>query len=450
MEIIMSKQFLNILAYSVSLLFCGSSSALSNHPSNSEKITNNHADSFTSNFSYQTTKTDQRIAQGIKNEQNLRGGYLGTLVCGEDKFKVSAQVRQIPRDANNVNIVVDMRPYPSDEPPSEKNTVIWKGAFDPVNLNMTLALQGRPIALGPMVIIGHFDPDLLHFTTDQGMPCSLSLHSANTPIIAFPEPSPAKPSPNPAQSPSSNPIQSPSPNPTTKPSNPNPEQAQENWYSGGWQGQITQTQPGASVYNAVFSLKTAKVGEVFGTSNYVEINCGGELTLLSMTDKSLEFQERLIYGIGRCRSGVKKMLTLIAPTSLSYAISSGQNAIATATLKRADNSELKRYAGRWRGRISQGGSSGYTGIFVFNPGNVGDRFGESEYTELGCGGDLILLSVSAKALEFQENITYGGGCISGIRKTVTFTSPNELKYSLSPNQGYSSSAILTRNRSPRP
>jgi hypothetical protein len=87
---------------------------------------------------------------------------------------------------------------------------------------------------------------------------------------------------------------------------PTPQQ-NETWFVGGWRGRITQTNYGS--YDGVFSFRAASVGQIFGTSTYVELKCGGELTLLSVSETTLEFQERLTYGSGGCISGVKKTLT---------------------------------------------------------------------------------------------------------------------------------------------
>ena len=218
-------------------------------------------------------------------------------------------------------------------------------------------------------------------------------------------------------------------------------QTQQTWFVGGWRGTITQARFGT--YDGVFSLQSASVGEVFGSSSYIELGCGGKLTLLRVSDTSLEFQEELTYGLSRCISGVKKMLTHVSDSSLGYATSPGQSGTATATLSQASNAALPAYLGNWRGRITQGASLGYTGVFSFTQGNVGDRFGTSRYIELGCGGVLTLLSVTATNMKFQEQITYGGGCITGVRKTITFVSPNILDYAISPNQRHVATVRLT-------
>jgi hypothetical protein len=221
-----------------------------------------------------------------------------------------------------------------------------------------------------------------------------------------------------------------------------PLQQSQTWFVGSWSGRITQ--PGAGSYDGVFSLKPASVGEVFGTSSYVELACGGYLTLLSVSETTLEFQETLTYGLSRCISGLKKTLTIRPDMSLDYAISPGQRVTATAVLAPASNDALPAYVGTWRGVITQGSAQRYTGIFTFRQGNVGDRLGTSYYVELGCGGELTLLSVTPTSLEFQEQITFGRGCGSGYRKTLTFVSSNTLNYSISPNQGFSATAQLNR------
>jgi hypothetical protein len=221
-----------------------------------------------------------------------------------------------------------------------------------------------------------------------------------------------------------------------------PIQQNQTWFVGGWRGRITQ--PGAGSYDGVFSLKSASIGEVFGTSSYVELACGGYLTLLSASETTLEFQETLTYGLSRCINGVKKILTVRPDMLLDYEIAPNQFGTATAILTPASNDALPAYLGTWRGVITQGGAQRYAGIFTFRAGNVGDRLGTSYYVELGCGGELTLLSVTATSLEIQEQITFGRGCGSGYRKTLTFVSSNALDYSIVPGQGFSATARLNR------
>jgi hypothetical protein len=205
------------------------------------------------------------------------------------------------------------------------------------------------------------------------------------------------------------------------------QQTTQTWFVGGWRGTITQ--PSARIYDGVFSLKSANLGEVFGTSSYVELDCGGTLTLLSVTETTLEFQEKLTYGTSRCIDGLKKTLTLRPDMSLDYAISPNQGVTATAILAKASNAALSQYIGVWRGVILPERASPYSIIFRFNAGHVGDRFGTSYYPELGCGGILTLLSVTATSLMVQEQITFGAGCGSSYQKEVTFVSSSALDYS---------------------
>lgn len=220
-------------------------------------------------------------------------------------------------------------------------------------------------------------------------------------------------------------------------------QSVQQWFMGSWRGRITQTNGGT--YDGVFSFINDEVGGVFGTSVYVELQCGGDLTLLSVDETTLEFQEAITYGFSRCVSGLRKTIGLISNDTISYTISAGQGYVANATLKRVLTEELTQYTGNWRGRISQASCCTYDGIFSFNEVNIGEVFGTSAYVELNCGGQFRLLSADAVSLEVQEIITYGlSRCASGLRKTITFSSTTALEYKISSGQNISATAMLNK------
>ena len=178
---------------------------------------------------------------------------------------------------------------------------------------------------------------------------------------------------------------------------------------------------------------------------YVELKCGGDLTLLSITETEIEFQESIIYGRSGCVSGLRKTITLSATGTISYSISPGQGYSADAVLSRVVAQGLSQYIGNWRGEIVQVDCCSYNGIFSFNAANVGEVFGASSYIQLNCGGELKLLSTDETSLEFQELITYGGSnCVNGLRKTITFLSNHSVNYEISSGQNISATALLGR------
>lgn len=175
----MFKKSINIFTLSTSLLIFWNNSALSNIPNNSPEFTDNYLYFATKKLKYQNKNPNSIIAQGIANNINISGSWTGNFTCGETNFPISVTFRQVPRDANNINILADIEP----NPPTGKDIKTFKGAFDPKTLNMTLAkLLGNQI----WTIAGHFDPNLQNFITDRAVPCSLALNSSNSPSHTTP------------------------------------------------------------------------------------------------------------------------------------------------------------------------------------------------------------------------------------------------------------------------
>ncbi|MHC5823621.1 MAG: hypothetical protein ACYT04_49270, partial [Nostoc sp.] len=169
----MFKKSINIFTLSTSLLIFWNNSALSNIPNNSTEYTDNYLNFATQKLKYQNKNPNSIIAQGIANNINISGSWTGNFTCGETNFPISVTFRQVPRDANNINILADIEP----NPPTGKDIKTFKGAFDLKTLNMTLAtLLGNQI----WTIAGHFDPNLQNFITDRAVPCSLTLTSSNS------------------------------------------------------------------------------------------------------------------------------------------------------------------------------------------------------------------------------------------------------------------------------
>lgn len=217
----------------------------------------------------------------------------------------------------------------------------------------------------------------------------------------------------------------------------------QEWFIGSWRGTIIQANGGS--YEGFFSFRSSEVGEVFGTSVYVELKCGGDLTLLSVNETNLEFQESITYGLSGCVSGLRKTITFSSTEAISYTISTGQGYQANAILSRVTTQGLSSYTGNWRGQIDQVNCCTYEGVFSFNETNIGEVFGASSYIELDCGGQLRLLSANESFLEFQEIITYGQSrCVNGLRKTITFVSTTSLNYEISSGQNISATALLSR------
>ena len=107
---------------------------------------------------------------------------------------------------------------------------------------------------------------------------------------------------------------------------------------GNWLGSINQG--GYSGYSGEFSFSMAR-DEIIGISRYPELNCEGELTLLSVKDNQYSFQETITNGISNCISGLTKTFLVISPTTIKY---SNNRYNITANLKKTDKSELPALA----------------------------------------------------------------------------------------------------------
>ena len=105
--------------------------------------------------------------------------------------------------------------------------------------------------------------------------------------------------------------------------------------SGTWEGDINQR--GARPYSGIFSFSVAD-SNIVGKSQYPELNCGGELQLLSMDNQTYKFQETITYGTSRCISGLTKVFFLTSPTTINY---SNQAYSITAILNKVTNPAIE-------------------------------------------------------------------------------------------------------------
>jgi LCCL domain len=219
-------------------------------------------------------------------------------------------------------------------------------------------------------------------------------------------------------------------------------------YLGVWEGNGTQA---GSSWTISISLTPGAVNSVVGTISYPSLSCGGTLTLHRIKNQSIELDEKFTYGSEKCVPG----RVVLQPSSdeqnqleYKWLFPDGTEG-ATGSVRKIGNktSPLSWYIGNWFGKVVQENGYSYSGAFKLKKAAIGDIIGMSEYKELGCGGELKLLSISEESLEFQETITYGTSkCLSGLRKTLTVVSPNILEYSISPDQGpYVATATLNRS-----
>jgi hypothetical protein len=221
-------------------------------------------------------------------------------------------------------------------------------------------------------------------------------------------------------------------------------------YVGVWEGNGSQA---SSSWTISITLTPGTVNSVVGTIAYPSLSCGGTLTLHRINNQSIELDEKFSYGSRQCTPGrVVLQRSSDEQNQLEYKwlFPDGREG-ATGSVRKIGKktSSIAWYIGNWLGKVVQENGYSYSGAFKFRKAAIGDVIGMSEYKELTCGGELRLLSISEESIEFQETITFGANkCLSGLRKMLTFVSPNTLEYSISPGQGpYVATATLNRSNS---
>jgi hypothetical protein len=221
-------------------------------------------------------------------------------------------------------------------------------------------------------------------------------------------------------------------------------------YIGVWEGTGSQS---SSSWTISITLTPGTVNSVVGTIAYPSLSCGGTLTLHRIKTQSIELDERFTYGSRQCTPGrVVLQRSSDEQNQLEYKwlFPDGREG-ATGSVRKIGKktSSIAWYIGNWLGKVVQENGYSYSGAFKFRKAEIGDVIGMSEYKELTCGGELRLLSISEESIEFQETITFGANkCLSGLRKMLTFVSPNTLEYSISPGQGpYVATGTLNRSNS---
>jgi hypothetical protein len=202
------------------------------------------------------------------------------------------------------------------------------------------------------------------------------------------------------------------------------------------------------------------VGDVVGTSEYPEEVCGGNLILQEVTADAIVMLEQLTYGQETCADNGTITLSGIDNVAVTFAWSGigpyGTPSSAGGLLYRPDSATLPgdstttSPAPADSGSAAQSGYPGgdgpppndttqlnpnYIGTFsgtgnqtdpdnvwpitvTFIGGRPGEVIGTVEYPTLGCGGELILVSINQfdewGGFQVIERITYGHeNCIDG-------------------------------------
>ena len=240
-----------------------------------------------------------------------------------------------------------------------------------------------------------------------------------------------------------------------------------------WSGRGVQENPYGE-WAVTISITGGEVGEIVGTSEYPEESCGGNLVLQEVTADSIVMREQLTYGQETCADGGTITLSGIDGGGCQFAWSGigpyGTPSSAGGTLSRPGGANASS-APAGGGTAAQSGYPGgdgppphdttrldpyYIGTYAgtgnqtdpdntwpitvtFTGGRPGEVIGTVEYPTLGCGGELILVSINRVdewgGFKVTERITYGlDNCIdggtfwfssaeSGIGITFSWTSP---------------------------
>jgi hypothetical protein len=245
-----------------------------------------------------------------------------------------------------------------------------------------------------------------------------------------------------------------------------------------WSGTGTQVNP-AVEWPVTITITGGGVGDVVGTSDYPGQACGGELILRGATADAIVLTEQLTYGLDSCTDGGTITLSGLDVIAVSFDWSGtradGSASSATGTLDRPDSATGPAGGGTVAQPGTQDGPvidttqlhSYYIGTFsgtgnqenpasawpitvTFTGGRPGEVVGTVEYPTLGCGGELVLVSINPNdewlGFEATERITYGQEtCIDG--GTFVFSSESAVGITFgwtSPDSATTASGSLPR------
>ena len=213
-------------------------------------------------------------------------------------------------------------------------------------------------------------------------------------------------------------------------------------FIGIWDGTGIQENPHGE-WPVGISITGDGLGEIVGTSVYLEQSCGGNLILQEFSDTEMVLLEQLTYGQDVCADngtivlsdydGVTILFTWNGigpngtPSSASGRLGRPDNAgpvdgsTSTGNAPQASGAALPDY---WNGRswtgtgLQENPENTWPVTVLFTGGNVGEIIGTIDYPTLGCGGEIILTEVNTEddfgSFWAQEHITYGqDNCIDG-------------------------------------
>ncbi|MEM6431897.1 MAG: hypothetical protein AAF708_21850 [Deinococcota bacterium] len=145
--------------------------------------------------------------------------------------------------------------------------------------------------------------------------------------------------------------------------------------------------------------------------------------------------KRIVIAIAIFTSGI-----LLASCAPQVAVSQGQIVVGTG--------DYSQIAGTWLGVVDQYNTSTvYSAqINFFSAPTENGQVATSNYPELGCGGILYARPAEGNTYVTLEEITFGGGCISGTTKKFTPTLTGELIYEYfnTPTSARGGDAVLVK------
>jgi hypothetical protein len=215
-------------------------------------------------------------------------------------------------------------------------------------------------------------------------------------------------------------------------------------FIGIWDGVGIQENPHGE-WPVAISITGGGLGEIVGTSVYLEQSCGGNLILQDFSDTEIVLLEQLTYGQAACADNGTIVLSGYDGATIQFTWNgigpNGTPSSASGRLGRPDNaappddspptSEAPSSSGTalpdtfagttWTGTGQQENPTNSWPVTVsLTGGNEGDVIGTIDYPTLGCGGEIVLTEVNVEdnfgSFWAQEHITYGQeNCIDGGR-----------------------------------
>ena len=202
------------------------------------------------------------------------------------------------------------------------------------------------------------------------------------------------------------------------------------WNTGVWKGWVQQQRPTIE-YTVLITLTEGQPGTVVGTSAYPELGCAGELTLLHLTDGSMELSEKITLGV-ECIDNGHITLTRVGGNALVYWWRSNlYPAIAISTMSQIgsdDSGDVPiEYVGVWRGTAQ--GFGEYSILIALTGGNPETIVGVVAYPSHRCAGEFTLQSASTDSVVLLEGLTFGfSTCIDGGVVTLSMREDGNLDY----------------------